>query len=135
MYFALIIGLVIIFFGIRMHRKKKERAKTGVSAKAIVLDHREGDIAGRVIYFPVIEIKEGAHQSHKVVLNEGTNFVKGIGKEITVFYPKDDPESAHEHTKGIGMGSIILILVGSFFALFALVVISFDYLWDYLTKG
>jgi hypothetical protein len=133
MYFALIVGLVVIFFGIRMHRKKKALAKTGVMAKAVIIDNREGDFGGRVLHFPVIEIMDGPDTGYEVVMNEGTNWIKKVGKEMTVVYPHGDPDSAHEHTKGMNMGSIVLILVGSLFSLIGFVAIVLNYLWDYLT--
>ena len=93
------LGFISYFFVYKILLKFKERRKLriqGIPAKATVVDYKVmRDSSGTSRYYPILEFTTNKNQVVRVQSNKERYQKYEVGKQLTVYYREDQPETIY----------------------------------------
>lgn len=122
MLIFVMIGGVLLFFGVNTGRKRKLLQKNGKKATGIIIDNEVSAFGESVLYYTIVEVEDIKNNKRKFRLSTETNIVREVGKSIDIVYdPNYEESEAFENRKVASASEIILKVVGVFFIVIGVV--------------
>lgn len=132
----LILGLILLFVGIRNKRKRKLLAKNGTKVTAKVIDNYESELGDRTLYYPIVEFSDRNNNKQKVKMTIGTTAYKTVGSNIEIVYdPNDYDSEVLEYSNSTSITDLIFIIVGSIFTFIGAISTILKLLWNHITNN
>ncbi|WP_440880582.1 DUF3592 domain-containing protein [Tenacibaculum sp. C7A-26P2] len=116
------IGGVLLFFGIKTGIKRKLLQKNGKKATGIIIDNELSEFGESVLYYTIVEVEDTKNNKRKFKLSTATNIAREVGKPIDIVYdPNYEKSEVFENRKVASASEIILKVVGVFFIVIGLI--------------
>ncbi len=132
----LIVGIVLIFTGIWIQRKKKKLQEHGRRVKGVIVGNRECSINDRSLFFPMVEIENEQQEKLHLKMTIGTNVGRRIGSPIEIVYDPYNPSSdVFEYTKSTPVTSLLFIILGAIFTFIGAVSVTLVLVWEGILKS
>ena len=118
--FIVVIGALLVAWGVRNLRRKRERESGDAHATGTVVENRKSvDVENSTLIHPIVEFTTAGGQTLRVELPWSTQVQYDVGAKVTVHYDAAHPEDAGV----IGQGRLalgILVAFGAFTIFFGL---------------
>jgi hypothetical protein len=108
---VLLIGGILLAWGLRMARRQRRAAKTHARTTGTVLENKmtEG-MENSTFYCPIVEFTSASGQKVRVQCLGNTQIVYPVGTSVPILYDPERPEQAGI----VGEGSLGIVLVNAF---------------------
>jgi len=129
--FFILIGGLLLFFGIRNKKKRIKLTKDGNRAKGIIIDNDETLIGEKYYYFSIVEVNDSIEGKIRLRMKLGTPAPRVVGNEIEIVYDSNKKNDVFEYTNSISWSNTVFYLIGIMFiiigAIWSSVIITLSY--------